>query len=230
MKQARALLFALLLWPAPLPAFPPYRSTDAETADPWTLETRLGLLRVRHDGPDTAYISPLLRVNLGLPGSTEIVSEFEHRADVNGEDDLALGFKWVPIHWRIDIGVETLALLPIADDQSDAGVESQLLATFRRDHWRLHLNAGGVYDGRPEPSESGWRTSGLVEYRIGRWKPGVEIFARRLTGAELEMLAGTGLIVDVGRFDVRVGVHAGLTDASPDLTTNLWVASKFDLR
>jgi hypothetical protein len=226
---APAALLLTLLWAAQLRAFPPYRSTDAETAEPWVLETRLGLLRVRHEGPETGYISPLLRLNLGLPASTEIISEFEHRADTGGQDDAALGFKWVPIHWRLDAGVEALALLPIADGQSGAGVESQLLVTFRRDEWRMHVNAGGLYDGRPEPSQSGWRTSGLAEYRIGRWKPGLEIFARQLGGESLEMLAGPGVIVDVGRFDVRIGVHAGLTDASPDLTTNLWVATKFDL-
>jgi len=227
---ARALLLTLLLWPAPLRAFPPYRSTDADTAEPWTLETRLGLLRVRHDGPDTAYISPLLRLNLGLPASTEIITEFEHRADESGEDDAAVGFKWVPIHWRVDMGVETLALLPIADAQRGAGVESQLLATVRRDDLRLHLNAGGICDGRPAPREWGWRGSALVEYRTGRWTPGVEVFARHLTGDSLEMIAGPGLIVDVGRFDIRIGVHAGLTDAAPDLTTNLWVATKFTVR
>ena len=230
MRKAHALLLTLLLWPAPLLAFPPYRSTDAETAAPWTLETRLGLLRVRHDGPDTTYISPLLRLNLGLPTDVEIVSELEHRADESGDDDAAVGCKWVPIHWGVDVGVETLALLPIADGPGGAGVESQLLASVRRDAWRMHVNAGGIYDGRPAPSESGWRSSALVEYRTGRWKPGVEIFAKRLTGGELEMLAGSGLIVDIGRFDIRIGVHAGLTDASPDLTTNLWVATKFDLR
>jgi hypothetical protein len=223
-------VFFTFLWAPHGRAFPPYRSTDAETAAPWTLETRLGLLRVRREGAVTAYISPLLRLNLGLPGSMEIVSEVEHRADTDGDDDAALGFKWVPIHWPVDLGIETLALLPIADEQSGGGVESQLLATLRRDAWRMHVNAGGIYDGRPEPSESGWRSSGLLEYRIGRWKPGVEIFARRLTGDELEVLAGSGVIVDVGRFDIRVAVHAGVTDAAPDLTTNLWVATKFNLR
>lgn len=75
-----------------------------------------------------------------------------------------------------------------------------------------------------------WRASGLVEYRTGHWRPGVEIFAKRLSGGDLELLAGSGLIVDVGRFDIRLGVHAGLTDAAPDLTTNLWVSTNFNLR
>jgi hypothetical protein len=193
------------------------------------LETRLGLLRVRRDGSETEYISPLLRVNLGLPRSTEAILEFEHNVD-SRDDDAAVGFKWVPIHWLVDVGVETLALLPVADGQSGAGVESQLLATVRRDAWRMHVNAGGIYDGRPETSESGWRSSGLLEYRTGRWRPGLELFARRLSAGDLEMLAGTGLIVDVGRFDFRLGMHAGLTDTSPDLTTNLWMSTKFDLR
>lgn len=227
--RAGIVLASILLNSVGASAFPPYRSTDAETADPWTLETRIGLLRVRHDGPDTAYITPLLRLNVGLPASTEIVSEFEHRADQNGEDDLALGFKWVPVHWLIDVGVETLALLPVADGQSGAGVESQLVGTFRHDAWRFHLNGGGIYDGRPKESESGWRASSLVEYRTGRWKPGAELFARQLNGGEVETLAGAGLIVNIDRFDIRVGIHAGLTDAAADLTTNLWVATKFDL-
>lgn len=43
-------------------AFPPYRSTDADTADPWWLEARLGLLSLSRDGEDTDYSPPLSRM------------------------------------------------------------------------------------------------------------------------------------------------------------------------
>ena len=35
-------------------AFPPYRSTDADTAEPGELEVRLGLLRVEREDDDNA--------------------------------------------------------------------------------------------------------------------------------------------------------------------------------
>jgi hypothetical protein len=35
----------MLGFAARVAAFPPYRSTDAGTADPWVLEPRLGLIR-----------------------------------------------------------------------------------------------------------------------------------------------------------------------------------------
>src|SRR5688572_23362438 len=152
----RTCLFVLLL-PTSALAFPPYRSTDATTAEPWTVEARLGLFRIRHDSGDNAQFSPLLRVNLGLPGSVEIVSEYEHRVDDDGGSDAAVGVKWAPLRCGIDIGVETLALLPVGEGQGDAGVESQLLAAYRRESWRLHVNAGGMYDARPASNESGWR-------------------------------------------------------------------------
>ena len=75
------LLIALLaLTAAAAEAFPPYRSTDAETADPWTIEGRLGALRFRRDEGENTYVTPLLRLNLGLPHRLELVSELEHEA------------------------------------------------------------------------------------------------------------------------------------------------------
>lgn len=77
--------------------FPPYRSTDAETADPWTLEGRLGLFRIERERRENTYASPLLRFNLGLPGNREFVSEFEYRPDEGKAADAAVGFKWIPL-------------------------------------------------------------------------------------------------------------------------------------
>jgi hypothetical protein len=52
------LLCALeLLNPGGGRAFPPYRSTDAETADPWTLEARFGLVRMQREGDRNDYAS-----------------------------------------------------------------------------------------------------------------------------------------------------------------------------
>jgi hypothetical protein len=219
----------MMTFPWRAAAFPPYRSTDADTAAPWMLETRLGLLRVQREGDETTYSSPLLRVNLGLPADTEIVTEFEYRADEAEAADAAVGFKWVPLRWIVNAGAETLALLPVADDSDDAGIESQLLLTKERAALLLHLNAGGFYDARPAGAESGWRSSFLAEYKFGRFKPGIEFFAKQVDDAPVQFSAGGGLITDVGHFDLRLGAEVGLTDEAPDLRVNLWIASKIPL-
>jgi hypothetical protein len=210
-------------------AFPPYRSTDAETADPWTLEARLGLGRVERDGDVNEYTSPLLRLNLGLPRNVEIVSEFEYRPDEGQVGDAAIGVKWVPYLATLSVGVETLALLPVST-QGGAGVESLLLATWRERALRVHVNAGGFYDARPDEPESGWKAGTVAELRLERIRPGVELFARQQVGEPARVLLGPGVIVDFGRFDVRAGLHVGLTDAAADLTPSLWVTTKLPLR
>ncbi len=134
-------------------AFPPYRSTDADTAEPGKLEVRLGLLRVEREDDDNAYSSPLLRTNLGLPKNLELITEFEFRADEDRFGDGAAGLKWVPVRGSWSLGLETLALLPVSSEHSGSGVESQLLATFRRKDFRIHINAGGFYDARPSEIE-----------------------------------------------------------------------------
>ncbi len=209
--------------------FPPYRSTDADTAAPGKLEVRLGLLGIERDDNDNAYSSPLLRVNLGLPKNLELISEFEYRADESRFGDGAAGFKWVPLRGSWSVGVETLALLPVSSEQNGTGVESQLLATFRRKDFQLHLNAGGFYDARPSDNEHGWRASALCELRKGRLRPGIELFAKDVHSERIQVQAGAGIIVDVGPVDVRTGIHAGLTSRAPDLTASLWVTWKWSL-
>lgn len=209
--------------------FPPYRSTDAETADPGTLEVRLGLLRIAREARHNAYASPLLRVNFGLPHNLELVSEFEYQADERYVADAAVGLKWVPITQALSIGVETLMLLPVSRNNDGVGVESSLLATLRLGALRLHINAGGFYDARPQESENGWKSSSLVELQWGWLRPGVEIFAKQVCAQPVQVLAGPGVIIDVGPFDLRTGLHVGLTSASTDLTPSLWITSKFPL-
>ncbi len=220
----------LLTFPQPVRAFPPYRSTDADTAAPRTLEARLGALRVENERGGNAYSSPLLRLNFGLPAPVELISEFEYRADEGRTAEAAVGFKWVPIRRGVSVGVETLTLLPVSSRHRGAGVESQILATWAIERARLHVNGGGFYDGRPEDTESGWRASALAEFPHGRIRPGLEIFAKRTASEAEQVLVGSGVIVDIGRFDVRVGVHAGLTAAAPDATASLWVTTKFPVR
>ena len=134
----------------PASAFPPYRSTDAGTADPWMFEVRLGVLRFRRDLGTSVYSSPLLRLNLGLPHAIELIGEMEVRPGKGGLTDAAFGAKWVPLRGSWSLGMETLLLLPVPD-AGGAGVESQLVVTYRdsAERLRLHLNAGGFYDGRP---------------------------------------------------------------------------------
>ena len=209
-------------------AFPPYRSTDAETAEAGELELRLGLGKVEREDGDNAYASPLLRTNLGLIRNLEFISEFEYDADEGRLGDGAAGFKGVHfLSPSFRVGVETLALLPVSSSLSGVGVESQLLATLRRDDLLLHLNAGGFYDPRHRKTERGWRASVLTELRRGRWRPGLELFGKQVHGEPTQLQAGPGVIVDVGPFDVRTAVHFGLTSAAPDFRATLWISWKW---
>jgi len=226
-------IFAVLGLLDPLLAygFPPYRLTDAETADPWTIEGRLGLLRIEREVQQNAYSSPLLRLNFGLPSNLELVSEFEYRPDEGQVADAAVGFKWIPFMRLLSIGVETLALLPVSSQKDNgAGVESLLLATLRVDALRLHVNAGGFYDARPAESENGWKSGVIVEVQLGRLRPGMEVFAKQVCSRPVQILLGPGLIFDIGPFDVRAGLHVGLTEEAADLTPSLWITRKFPLR
>jgi hypothetical protein len=231
-RPSRLIPLALLVLSAaaPVAAFPPYRSTDAGTADPWVFEARLGLLRLRRDRGASVYSSPLLRLNLGLPHAVELIGELEVRPGRGGLTDAAIGAKWVPVQGRWSIGNETLLLLPVPN-AGGAGVESQLVATYRpSDRFRLHLNAGGFHDARPDEAESGWRASVLAEVRSGRWRSGLEVFARKIGPAPVEVLAGPGVIVAVGRADVRFGLHFGLTAAAPDFVLDAWASTAFSVR
>lgn len=216
---------------APVAAFPPYRSTDAGTADPWAFEVRLGLLRLRQDRGDSRYSSPLLRLNFGLPRRLELISELEVRPGRGGLADAALGAKWVPLFGRWSVGAETLLLLPVPN-AGGAGVESQLVITYRNEAsgLRLHINGGGFYDGRPAAAEKGWRASALAELKRGRYRPGLELFTKKVRSGPVEVLFGPGLIMDVGRVDVRLGLHVGLTAAAPDVVLDAWAATAMAVR
>lgn len=233
MKRAALVagLFGTLLEvAAPAWAFPPYRSTDAETADPWTLEGRLGLIRLKHDAGENEYASPLLRVNFGLPHRIELVSEFEYLPEAGRVGDAALGFKWIPLMETASLGVEALALLPVSDERG-AGVESSLLATYRvGELFRTHVNLAGFYDARPSPAEWGWKAGAIGELRVGVFRPGAEIFAKRVFGEPVQMLAGPGLGVTLGPVDIRSGVHLGLTSEAADVTASLWVTGALPAR
>jgi hypothetical protein len=60
-------------------------------------------------------------------------------------------------------------------------------------------------------------------------RPGLELFTARLNDEPLRVAAGTGAIVDVDIFDVRAGVHVGITDAAEDLRTSIWISKVFAL-
>jgi len=219
---------ALCLTSARAGAFPPYRSTDAGTADPYVLEGRLGLIRYERDAGEDGFTSPLLRVNFGLPQRIELTTEFEYLPVEGKVGDAAAGLKWVPYFERLSLGTEALVLLPVSS-AGGAGVESQLLATQRWDSLQLHLNLGGFYDARPEPVEKGWRGSLLAETKLGRFRPGAELFAKQVAWASVVVQAGLGAIVTLGPIDLRTAAHFGLTDATPDFRTSLWIAGKLPL-
>jgi hypothetical protein len=217
--------FALVLSGAVAPAwaFPPYRSTDADTADPWTIEGRFGLIRLKHDAGTNEYASPLLRVNFGFPYHIELVSEFEYLPEEARVGDAAIGFKWIPLMDMASLGVELLALLPVSEE-GGAGFESSLLATYRvGELFRTHVNVAGFYDARPSPAEWGWKAGAIGELRVSAFRPGLEVFAKRVFGEPVQLLAGPGVIVKLGPVDVRSGVHFGLTQEAADVTASLWV-------
>jgi hypothetical protein len=223
-----ASLFVTLGGAVPAHGFPPYRSTDAGTADPGVFEARLGLLRMRHDSGDNLYASPLLRLNLGLVSGLELVSELEVRPGHGGLVDAAVGGKWVPLRGQWSMGMETLLLLPVPN-AGGVGVESQLVLTYRDEGRgiRIHLNGGGFADGRAQATEKGWRGSVLAELPRGRYRPGFEVFARRVGSRSVEVLAGPGIIIKVGRrADLRFGLHFGLTEAAPDLVLDAWASTE----
>ena len=216
---------------APAFAFPPYRSTDANTADPYTLEVRVGLIRLDDKHSGTEILSPLSRINFGLPTKIELISELEYLPAKGRLGDGALGVKWVPIFGAaVSVGVETLALLPVRPGDSGLGLESQLVVTFWSDEARVHINAGGLTDARVSPSEDGWRASILAEFLHDQYRPGVELFAKQVEGNQPDVRLGAGLIYDFGQFDIRTGIHAGLTENAPKLSFNLWVATEFPFR
>jgi hypothetical protein len=46
----------------------------------------------------------------------------------------------------------------------------------------------------------------------------------------VEVLLGPGVIVDIGRIDVRLGLHVGLTAAAPDMVLDAWTSTAMALR
>jgi hypothetical protein len=59
-------------------AFPPCRSTDADTAGDDTLEARIGLLRLEVNDSHSTRKTPLSRINYGIGPHFEAISELEY--------------------------------------------------------------------------------------------------------------------------------------------------------
>lgn len=226
------LVSAQLIHVAPVGAFPPYRTTDADTADPYTVELRLGLIQVEREDGKTEYVSPLFRANLGFPNKIELISELEYRPEEKEFGDGAFGFKWAPVQKALSFGIETLALLPVGPEDEGVGVESQLLATWRghNNDLQVHVNAGGFYDPRGPETEKGWRASMLTEVTTNSFRPGVELFAKQESGGNTDVRLGAGVIKDVGNFEIRSAVHVGLSNEAPDVVFNIWFSTKLPLR
>lgn len=227
MQVAGCVLILLCAAPS-AHAFPPYRSTDADTAGPGMIQLRLGLLRIKRMNSESERSTPLTRANFGIGDHFEIVSELEYSPDRHELDEGALGFKWARLEDGFGIGVETLTLLPVHDGQSGTGIESQFIATLERESWQVHFNAGRFYDPRSRITERGWRTSVLAEFPRGDLRPGVEIFAKKNQFEGARVQAGVGLIAQARRLQIRSGLHFGLTREAPDLEASVWLAWSWD--
>ena len=217
----------LLLSAQPLYAFPPYRTTDAETAGDDTLEARIGLLRLQVRDSRSTRRTPLTRVNYGIGPRFEVISELEYAIDEHELDEGALGFKWAKLENGRGFGVETLVLLPVRSELHGAGVESQVIRTWQRESSRVHVNAGAFYDPRAAATEHGWRASALAEFPRDRLRPGVELFVRDSDLSETRIQAGVGLIASFERVEIRTGLHVGLNDAAPDIEGSVWLSWKW---
>lgn len=224
------LLAPLAFHAIPVAAFPPYKTTDADTADPDTLELRLGLIQAERKSGDTETLSPLLRANIGLANRFEIVTEFEYDSVDHEFGDGALGFKWIPLFGDVSYGLETLLLLPIRPGDSGVGIESQFLATWCKPDYRVHINAGGFHDPRTLDTAKGWRASMLAEMTNYSYRPGIELFTRQESGQDIEVRLGAGFVQSVGGFEIRSAVHFGLTGKAPDVLFNFWISTKLPLR
>lgn len=210
-------------------AFPPYHLSDANTADPWWLEWRAGFLRLTRDAGENSWAPGTnIRLNLGLPGQMEFVSEFEYAPGDGKYSDAAAGLKWVSGGERVSFGVETQALLP-DPGMSGTGVETVFLMTVRWDDALAHFNAGGLYSERGKDVERGWEGGAILEKKTGSLRPGVEIFARQTNSEPAQVSISAGLIISFGLLDIRFGAGSGLTQAAPDFSASLWITGKFPL-
>jgi hypothetical protein len=229
LKNGSVLVVSLLTICVTFPAlaFPPYRTTDAETAGDDTLEARIGLLRLQVRDSHSTRTAPLSRVNYGIGSHFEVISELEYAIDEHELDEGALGFKWAKLDEGRGIGVETLVLLPVRSELSGAGIESQLIRTWQQERSRIHLNAGAFYDPRGTATERGWRASALAEFPRGSLRPGVELFVRDSDTTDTRIQAGVGLIASLPRVEIRTGLHVGLNDAAPDLEGSVWLSWKW---
>lgn len=216
-----------LMGALPAAAFPPYRSTDADTAGAGMLELRLGVLKVQRTGTTKERSGPLTRTNLGIGEHFEVTSELEYSRDQGHLGDGALGFKWARLESGLGVGLETLLLLPVQSDQSGAGIESQFLTTVQRELWEVHVNAGGFYDPRSSDTQRGWRASVLAEFPRERLQPGIEVFARNVRSEGTRVQLGIGVIKEFERFEVRTALHFGLNDRAPDVEGSVWFAWKW---
>jgi len=210
-------------------AFPPYRTTDAETAGDDTLEARIGLLRLQVRDSHSTRSMPLSRINYGIGPHFEVISELEYAIDEDELEEGALGFKWAKLENGRGFGVETLILLPVRSELDGVGIESQVIRTWQQERARVHVNAGAFYDPRESSTERGWRASALAEFPRGRLRPGVELFVRDSDATDTRMQAGVGLIATLERVEIRTGLHVGLNDAAPDLEASVWLSWKWQV-
>jgi hypothetical protein len=62
------------------------------------------------------------------------------------------------------------------------------------------------------------------------FRPGMELFAKQISGEDADVRLGVGVIKDVGPFEVRSALHAGLTGEAPDVVFSLWFSVKIPFR
>ena len=69
----------------------------------------------------------------------------------------------------------------------------------------------------------------LTEMTGSEYRPGIDLFAKQKNGENVDIRLGTGFIKDVGGFEIRSGIHFGLTSEAPDVIFNFWISTKLPL-
>lgn len=209
-------------------AYRPFVSTDAAVADEHTWDIELGFVNLSQEDGQTTVATPSLRVNYGLRKNWEVVGEADVQMYQEGPDrdselrEPGLSLKGVVREGVLQhqqgpsVALESGILLPsTVRGEGRTGFEGLGVVSGRLFDVVYHLNLGGELD-RHELNPNGlWGV--IIEYpfegKIRLVGEVTGVVKRRDVPENSGLL---GIIVEVGRVDVDVGVRAGLSAAAPD--------------
>ena len=198
------LTAAAIAWPAPVLAYRPFDSTDADVAEAGKWEIEVAPLNWRHNDDGTQWIAPAIIANYGFAPRWELVIEGRNTIFGRGGDEFSDAAASLKTVFRegslqekegVSLGSEFSLLLPGVRADDGAGLQWTLLASDRHAWGGWHMNIGPMLtrDGR-----GGMVAGGILEGPES-WplRPVAEIRYEKTFGGE-EMIAGlAGFIIPV---------------------------------